>query len=489
MDKNLSIVGEVVNIAEHSTYLELTSRVCYYDEMNLNGDKLPYDDTSEEKAKTLIHMPVQAKYRVNANNEPTFGSHEMVKKKDGSVDFRTSSIGTHTDVYIEDDNVEIDGTIRTLPCLFAKYRVWKRYKNVVAAVRRLFDLKKLYSSWEILVSKYTYEDGVRSITDYEFLANCLLGYEYAYPSYGINANAISCAAVENDDNAALIMADALSKDLIGNKNINKEVSDKMDNATETATNATEPVAAQLTSADLYSRISKACRDKLEQWGYILYWFPDDKEVWYRYEKSSSELDVAKFTYTIDDNDEITVSEPEYMTLTVSIKEINSTVASLQDEIKTLKSDLKTANADLDSKNNDIIKAGETIISLKGQILDLEPYKAQAEKAEQERIEAEIEAEKAALKDKLRKGDLFSEAEVEDKSIADLIESRDEAGINALIAERYIASFDEQSESKTDENVGSNTETTATAAVASLESDEDNEDQVDVRSFMQGILFN
>ena len=88
LDKNIepiSMIAEIVDVAEHSTYLDLTSRICYYDAPNLNGDMLPYDDTTLSKAETLISMPVQAKYRVNNNGEPSLGGHEMVKKRDGTI--------------------------------------------------------------------------------------------------------------------------------------------------------------------------------------------------------------------------------------------------------------------------------------------------------------------------------------------------------------------------------------------------------------------
>ena len=75
------MIAEIVDVAEHSTYLELTSRICYYDAPNLNGDMLPYDDTTLDRAQTLVNMPVQAKYRVNANGEASLGGHEMVKKE------------------------------------------------------------------------------------------------------------------------------------------------------------------------------------------------------------------------------------------------------------------------------------------------------------------------------------------------------------------------------------------------------------------------
>ena len=504
------MIGEVINIAEHTTYLELTSRVCYYDEPNLNNDMLPYDDTTEEKAKTLVNMPVQAKYKVSPTGEPTFSGHEMVKKKDGTVDFKTSSIGTHTEVYIENDNVDVNGTIKNLPCLFAKYRIWKRYKNVVAAVQRLFDLGKLYSSWEINTYQYVYDRGIRKVTDYEFLANCLLGYEYAYPSYGTSANAISMAEM-NNDNPQLMIAEALSQDLI-EENDNKEentemakknepsvaedvtkVSTPTDTDTTTATENINSVeqkedtaevdnkdtvtdSAQLTTYDLRKKITDACRAKIDKYCWVSYMFPNEKEVWCEYEGAETELDYAKFTYEVGEGDVITVSDPEYVKLTVSVAEINSKVTSLEKEIE-------TAKAELDIKNDAITKASEKIQELNVQISELTPYKEQVEAAEQKRIEAEIAEDKKRLKAKMLKGNLFTEAEIAEKNIADLIEARNESAINSLIADKFVASFDNKGNSGEPE-VSEKVETET--ATASLETDEDT---TDARSFMRSILLN
>ena len=505
------MIGEVINIAEHTTYLELTSRVCYYDEPNLNNDMLPYDDTTEEKAKTLVNMPVQAKYKVSPTGEPTFSGHEMVKKKDGTVDFKTSSIGTHTEVYIENDNVDVNGTIKNLPCLFAKYRIWKRYKNVVAAVQRLFDLGKLYSSWEINTYQYVYDRGIRKVTDYEFLANCLLGYEYAYPSYGTSANAISMAEM-NNDNPQLMIAEALSQDLIeenDNKEENTEMAKKNEPSvaedvtkvstptdTDTTTTATENTnsveqkedtaevdnkdtvtdSAQLTTYDLRKKITDACRAKIDKYCWVSYMFPNEKEVWCEYEGAETELDYAKFTYEVGEGDVITVSYPEYVKLTVSVAEINSKVTSLEKEIE-------TAKAELDIKNDAITKASEKIQELNVQISELTPYKEQVKAAEQKRIEAEIAEDKQRLKAKMLKGNVFTEAEIAEKNIADLIEARNESAINSLIADKFVASFDDK-ENSGEPDISEKVETET--ATASLETDEDT---TDARSFMRSILLN
>lgn len=503
-NKPFSMVGEVIDVAEHTTYLELTSRICYYDEPNLNNDMLPYDETTLEKAKTLINMPVQGKYKVNDDGEPTFGSHQMVKKKDGTIEFGTSSIGTHTDVYIENDNVDVNGTIKNLPCLFAKYRIWKRYKNVVAAVQRLFNLGKLYSSWEINTYQYLYDRGIRKVTDYEFLSNCLLGYEYAYPSYGTSANAISMAQLNDNQ---LMIAEALSQDLLDENiiNNNKEesllgkknetpvvdenivantVSNEETNLENTTASTTEkntdptPTtdSAQLTDWDLRDKVREACRAKLDKWCWVTFLFPNEKEVWCEYDDRDTELDYVKFTYEVGEDDAITVSEPEYVKLTVSVAEINTKIAELEKEVETVK-------AELDIKNDAITKASETIQSLNTQIAELTPFKEQVEVAEREKIEKQITGEKEALKNKLLKGNLFTETEIAEKEIQDLIEARDISAINSLIADKFVASFDVKENVETKEPI-------VTAEVATATANLESEDaETDVRSFMSKVLFN
>lgn len=503
----ITITGQVIDIAEHTSYLELTSRVCFYDEPNLNNDMLPTDETTLERANSLVNMPVQAKYRLSPSGEPTFSGHEMKKSKStGEITFGTSSVGTHTEVYIENDNVDVNGTIKNLPCLFAKYRIWKRYKNVVAAAQRLFSLGKLYSSWEINTYQYIFDRGIRKITDYEFLANCLLGYEYAYPSYGTSANAINMAQLNDNQ---LMIAEALSQDLLDENNINdndeeenllakrNESSPAVENiiasvspeaqsgdTTNTTSTAEDKQnetpttdSAQLTVWDLKTRVGEACRKKLGKWCWASFMFPNEKEVWCEYDGAESELDYVKFTYEVTEDDTVTVSEPEYVKLTVSIAEVNTKISELEKEIQ-------TAKAELDIKNGAITKASETIQNLNTQISELTPYKEQVEVAERKKIEEQITAEKEALKQKLLKGNLFSEEDIAEKKIQDLIEARDVSAINSLIADKFVASFDIEHKTENVETVS--TAETVVTATANLESEDT---ETDVRSFMSKILSN
>lgn len=503
----ITVIGQVIDIAEHTSYLELTSRVCYYDEPNLNGDMLPYDDNAEAIATSLINMPVQAKYRVSPTGEPTFGSHEMHKKKDGTIVFDTVSIGTHIKTWIANDNVTInDGTIKELPCLFATYRLWKRYPNMIAAARRLYEEGKLYNSWEISTYQYLFDNGIRKLTNYEFLGDTLLGYEYAYPSYGTSANAISMAQLNDNQ---LMIAEALSQDLLDENNINDNdeeenllakknesspaveniiasVSSEAQNGDTTNTTSTAedkhnetPTtdSAQLTVWDLKTRVGEACRKKLGKWCWASFMFPNEKEVWCEYDGAESELDYVKFTYEVAEDDTVTVGEPEYVKLTVSIAEVNTKISELEKEIQTVK-------AELDIKNDAITIASETIQSLNTQISELAPYKEQVEVAERKKIEEQITAEKEALKNKLLKGNLFTKAEIAEKKIQDLIEARDVSAINSLIADKFVASFDVNHKNENVETVS--TAETVVTATANLESEDA---ETDVRSFMSKILFN
>lgn len=473
-NENIFLASETIDIAENATYLELTNRVCYYDDKNLNEMLLP-SDNALEKAQTLVNMPVVGKYKMNSKNEPTFSGHEMYKDPTGEVCFGTENIGTHTEVYIKDDTVNVNGTIKTLPCLFAKYRIWKRNKNVIAAVRRLFSEGKLYSSWEIATSAYEFKDGIKKITDYVFLGNCLLGYEYAFPSYGTDAKAISLATTENE----LLIAEALSQDLIAESlNNNKEGGNPkiMDN--DKKNKVTEPYvadlkgtpatvdASQLTEYDLRKRVREACRTKLGKWCYIFMHFPTTGEVWVEVDERASELDYVRFTYTID-NDVITVSEPEDVKLTVSVSEINTKIAELESQIA--------------SKDDALIKAGTEISSLTAQVGELTPFKDKFESAEREKIEAEQIVKKNALIASVVKTGFITKEEIEtSEELKSFIDSFDEKALKAVVTDRLIASLNNKADQVVDTASTNNKEVASTNL-------NNVEDELDTISIMKSYL--
>ena len=232
----------------------------------------------------------------------------------------------------------------------------------------------------------------------------------------------------------------------------------------------EPETASLTDNDLFRKISKACRDATKYWGYISFWFPEEHTVWFKSDDAPTELDYKLFTYSVE-NDEVTVSEPQNVKLTVSVSEINTVLAEKDEKIQTL-------TAELEIKDKAVISAGEKIGKLNVQISELTPYKEQVEKAEQEKIEAEIAEEKETYKKNLLKGGLFTEEEIAKAEIAELIEARNENAINSLIAERYIASFDKEEPSVAEK------EENPIPATASLETNDVDESP---SNFMKNFL--
>jgi hypothetical protein len=407
-------------------------------------------------------------------------------------------------VYIEDDTVDVNGVQKTLPCLFAKYRVWKRNKNVIAAIRRLYSENKLFSSWEIATSAYEFKNGIKKITDYAFLSNCLLGFEFSSPAYGKDAKAISLST----DESQLLIAEALSHDILDGLNIDstekedidlaknkvKEVSEEVveteenlessaetventeteetvseinSEETETSTDSVEEntddvETSALTDRDLRMKLNEACDKALGTWGWISFHFPVDRTVWYEDYRRESELDYILFTYEVN-GDEITLSDPQNVKLSVSVSEINSKLDEIQSELST--------------KNEAIVKASEEIQSLKVQVSELLPFKELVDKAEQERIANEIAEKKENFIAKYKKSPLVTSDEFEtSEEIKGFVETLNEKAMNDLIATRYMASLETETVETSEVEVKEKHETTAST---NLVDDDVTDDKISV----------
>lgn len=445
---------------ENSQFLTLVNRICYYDEPNLNSVLLP-SDTAEECAQSLIDMPVYAKCRTNADGEPTFGSHEVALDADGELFFDTTPIGVHTAVEIKDDTVDVNGKLETLPCLFATQKIWKRNKNAVAAIKRLFAEGKLHNSWEIASYEYSFADGVKTITGYEFEGNTFLGYEFADPAYGKDAKVVSLSQTDE-----LMVAEALSRDLIDQKSskedetlkknktsaqVEPQVDPQVDpQATEPAvepaqaapveptvepaqaepqniepaqTEPAEPqpeepqsesVVASLTDWDIQRKIDEGARDLIDGWYWVAYLFPEEHKALLRVE-GGDELSYMQVSYVVNDDDTVTVSDPVDVKLSVSVSEINSKVAELTDTI-----------ASLNQKVNDLTAEVET----------LTPYREAAQKAEHDAAEAKLRAYAENSKQ-------FTEEELQSEEMTKIFSELDESALKMMIADRVVSAQAQQ----------------------------------------------
>ena len=460
---------------------------------NKNGVALDRN-TIENWMSTLKNKPLVGKIKMRYDGEYDFTGHNVreVEKVDENgnkyreVEFDTEAFGTFFDVAIE--------TINDKEYIVASCEIWKRFTKACEIIVNRIQEGSLSTSWEISVEKSTQGiiDGLMTkiIQAGRFIGHCLLGKNVspAYDSSGL----LEIASTNYD----MEFAEALSQDILS-QGLDKEneakeennlqsnietqvaeenveetvvetpVADTTESSTETEAteNKDETEVSQLTEYDLRKKIREACRAKLDKWCWISFHFPVEKEVWLEVDGRESELDFVRMTYTVD-NDTITVSEPENVKLTVSIAEVNTKIAELE--------------ADIATKADAIIKSGEEITKLNATISELTPFKDAVEKAEQERIEAELKEKKDALISSITKSGHITKEEIESsEELKGFVDALDEKSLKAVLADRYIASL---SENTTEVSETKNETETASTNLDGLE-----DEQVNVKSIMKNYF--
>lgn len=469
-NEHIILESRPISIASYSNYKEAIFLISVLDEPDSYGRIIP-KESGEKYCDTIIGYPVVAKLEKNIFGQPIdFGGHELIvkKAKDGKKKsyFNTVPIGSVIDSWCEER--EVDGYEGTPECILIKTKLWtSRFPEYFKVFDKLWDDGNISSSWELTATEVVTKGVNKIYKVFEFIGNCILGSNRnpAVPGAGVieyaemddleeQLSSALLADISNTDIANyedieekedINLAEKTKKDVsVEDTEKEKETSCAEDTSetketaesdVEPENNPEEPETASLTDNDLFRKINKACRDATKYWGYISFWFPEEHTVWFKSDDAPTELDYKLFTYSVE-NDEVTVSEPQNVKLTVSVSEINTVLAEKDEKIQTL-------TAELEIKDKAVISAGEKIGKLNVQISELTPYKEQVEKAEQEKIEAEIAEEKETYKKNLLKGGLFTEEEIAKAEIAELIEARNENAINSLIAERYIASFNKE----------------------------------------------
>lgn len=513
-NENFILESKPISVASSSNYKEATFLISVLNEPDAYGRIIP-EDSGEKYCETIIGYPIVAKLKKNIFGQISdFEGHSVysVKAKNGkSVKrFGTTAIGVVLKSWI--DEREIEGYDGEKKCILCTAKLWSsRFPEYFKVFDKLWEQGKISSSWEMTATKIEKKGEFKIYRIFEFIGNALLGSGHtpAVPGAGVIEYA------ELDDFEAEL-AEALEKDMAGldietiqekedfnlaeelkNKTLVEDTAEKVkEKETDEVVDETEDEkkkkeetaacgtgskkkkvktaevseigktvktteVASLTDGDLFRKISEACRKAVTcDWGYISYWFPEEHTVWFKPCNTDSSLDYKLFTYEVTD-DEVTVSDPQDVKLTISVTDVNDVIAEKNEKIGAL-------TAELELKDASIIKAGEKINALNVEISELKPYKEKVDKAEQERIETEIAEHKKTLRANMLKGNLFSEDELESDEIAELIESRNEKEINSLIAERYIASFDKEDVKSAEY------EAEEISATASLEADDVNE---------------
>lgn len=451
-------------ITEHPDHYLAKFVIC---DFSVNGNQVALNrDTIESWMSTLVGNPLVGKLVVAPKGELDFSGHNMkvVTRKDDdgneykTAEFDTDAFGSFQSVGIE----KIDDT----DFIVASCKIWKRYPKACATILRRIESGTLNTSWEIDVLKA--HKGIvggrmaKIIDDGVFTAHCLLGanvepaykcsklLEVAETDFGLE---LANAYIEDTKEISNIESNEKeAKNLELNKDketqtaqvenpTNTEQAEKtaIESTTEPTTSAepdvqtseeggetpppTEPAGepeptpetSSLTGRDLYMKLEDAV-SKISSDYYMTDVFPEDHTIWCKKWGYMNELDYIMFPYTVE-GDEVSLGEPQNITLTVSISDVNTKIAELNNTIASLNTELQSA---------------------KEEVASLAPYKDQAEKAEAEKAAAELAQKKEDLRQYALSSKMITEAEVsEGGNYASLIENLDETGIKSVIAERCV----------------------------------------------------
>ena len=459
-------------ITEHPDHYLAKFVIC---DFSVNGNQVALNrDTIESWMSTLVGNPLVGKLVVAPKGELDFSGHNMkvVTRKDDdgneykTAEFDTDAFGSFQSVGIE----KIDDT----DFIVASCKIWKRYPKACATILRRIESGTLNTSWEIDVLKA--HKGIvggrmaKIIDDGVFTAHCLLGanvepaykcsklLEVAETDFGLE---LANAYIEDTKEISNIESNEKeAKNLELNKDKETqtaqvenptETEQAEQTATESTTKPTTPAepdvqtseegsetppptepetstepagepepestteTSSLTGRDLYMKLEDAV-SKISSDYYMTDMFPEDHTIWCKKWGYMNELDYIMFPYTVE-GDEVSLGEPQNITLTVSVSQVNTKIDELNKTVASLNTELQSA---------------------KDEIAELTPYKEQAEKAAAEKAEAELAQKKKNLRQYAISSKMITEAELTGEGeFASMIENLDEAGINGVIASRCV----------------------------------------------------
>lgn len=459
-------------ITEHPDHYLAKFVIC---DFSVNGNQVALNrETIERWMSTLVGNPLVGKLVVAPKGELDFSGHNMkvVTRKDAdgneykTAEFDTDAFGSFQSVGIE----KIDDT----DFIVASCKIWKRYPKACATILRRIESGTLNTSWEIDVLKA--HKGIvggrmaKIIDDGVFTAHCLLGanvepaykcsklLEVAETDFGLE---LANAYIEDTKEISNIESNEKeAKNLKLNKDKETqtaqvenptETEQAEQTATESTTESTTPAepdvqtseeggetppptepetstepagepepestteTSSLTGRDLYMKLEDAV-SKISSDYYMTDMFPEDHTIWCKKWGYMNELDYIMFPYTVE-GDEVSLGEPQNITLTVSVSQVNTKIDELNKTVASLNTELQSA---------------------KDEIAELTPYKEQAEKAAAEKAEAELAQKKENLRQYAISSKMITEAELTGEGeFASMIENLDEAGINGVIASRCV----------------------------------------------------
>lgn len=426
--ESILISSKPIEISEHKNYKLATFLMSVLDEWNENGVLIP-KEIGEKYYETIVGFPVVAKLIVDADNNPVdFRGHEISIQK-GNYRFNTIPIGSVLKSYIEER--EVEGYEGKKSCIMIQAKLWtSRFPEYFEVLDTLWNENNVSSSWEISVEKSESVLRGKILKAFSFIGNCILGRDVEGAVRG--AGMIEYAEF-NDNSDDIKLAKALSSDCIG-KEVKEMEKENVEVAVSEKEIVEEKIIAEKSKSDNSENVvdvsamtiedfEKKIHQKLREnegnivYGYIYHIFVDEKYfLTHNYKQDS--LEFYKFTYDIVDNEVVINEVPEKVTLVVDIVNVNSTIAS---------------------KDEEIIKANSEIENLKSEVTELLKIKSKYDSLISEKAEIEKAEKIKNLKEKAVSSGYISEKEIEtSEEISDIISSLNEAKLNSIIVDRILS---------------------------------------------------
>lgn len=394
MSEKVQLKTKILELSETNN-IYMTSKLCILaDDVNANGAHFTEDyiDGIVANKDKYVGIPLVVNRSKLEGSEYNSLTHEL---KDNQL--KTDIIGSFVDFWKETDD---EGT----PMLMGESRIHKRYPNVCKAVLDLYSTGDLEFSCEVLLSAYDVNNGIRTI-DYEDGKNPLIG------------SCIVSNAAEQRSRAFLLIAEALSKDVVESVEGGEDKVEK-DNKGEIAVfNKGNSIRYHLENSELsYDQIRDQAYDILNPMddvkGYrdYNYWISDVYSTYLVAVDWDNSSEGHKINYTVTDN-----------TLNLDAKE-NWIEVEYKWVPKNTDSEL---NSIIVAQKEEVVNLEENVEQLKTEIAELQEYKAKWETAEKQKKQAE-------LSEKYSK--LLSEDTFNSDRVKSAIEDVNELLLNEIVVE-------------------------------------------------------
>lgn len=442
--QKIQVDARVIALGEESNDMYMSLDMVFLtSEVNLNNVQFEEDfiyGIEQEKEKYL-GLPLVADLSMLESGKYDKLTHKFKKGK-----FGTQAIGSFVDFRTNKNGDVLE--------LIASARVWKRNEKTCAALEELYASDEgLKFSYEILVGKYTVENGIKKVPKDD-------------SNNPIGSCVVSTPAVPAS-RARLLIAEALEADFINDKNFEGgEIMERNQNPTVEEFFKNAVIKLNMAELDL-SQIRKKIYNQLRSMLGDKYYYYDVVEMGVDYIilLHSEQSDYYKCDYTVSEN-EVTVSNMRQVTKTyqdvsqnsegddnmAQLAEIQAKLDAALAEVESLKSQITEKETALAEKEKEIAEANSKIETLSASVIEkdniikeLEPFKAEVEKINAEKAEAELAQKKEKLKNKYSK--LLSAEVMTSTEVAEAIENLNEDLLKNKVVEVALEKAEKKDEKK------------------------------------------